>query len=95
VGLEFELSQGFMLATQAFYHFSNTSSPFCSGYLGGGGLSKYFPGLASNHDRPEFSLPSNWDYRHEHWCLAFILIFKTQDSIKDDSLYLLVKLPLT
>jgi hypothetical protein len=34
--LEFELS--FMLANQALYHLSHTSSPFCSDYFGDGVL---------------------------------------------------------
>jgi hypothetical protein len=31
--LEFELSEGFVLAKQALYHLSHNSSPFCSGYF--------------------------------------------------------------
>jgi hypothetical protein len=29
------------------------------------GLVSYLPELASNHDPPDFSLPSSWDYRRE------------------------------
>jgi hypothetical protein len=30
-----------------------------------GGLTNFLPGLASNHDSPNFCLPSSWDYRYE------------------------------
>jgi hypothetical protein len=33
-------TQGFSLAKQTLYHFSHTSSPFCSGYFGDGGVSQ-------------------------------------------------------
>jgi hypothetical protein len=44
---------------------SHTSSPFCSGYFGDGGLMNYLPGLTLNHDFPDLSLPCIWDYRNE------------------------------
>jgi hypothetical protein len=53
VGLRF-WTQGFAFANQVLYFLSYTSSPFCSGYFGDGGLKNYLPGLASNHD---LSLP--------------------------------------
>jgi hypothetical protein len=43
----------------------HTSSPFCSGYFGDRDFENYLPGLASNHDLPNISLPSSWDYRRE------------------------------
>jgi hypothetical protein len=44
---------------------SHTSSLFCSGYFGDGGLVHYFSGLVLNGDPPDFSLPSSWDCSHE------------------------------
>jgi hypothetical protein len=39
---------------------NHTSNPFCSCYFGdGGGLSNYLPGLASNCDPPDLSIPSS------------------------------------
>jgi hypothetical protein len=55
VGLEFELKQGFALTKQALYHLSHTSSPFCSGYFGDGGLANYLLGLALNLDLLQIS----------------------------------------
>jgi hypothetical protein len=49
----------FTLAKQALYHFNHTSSPFCSGYFGDGGLVNYLPRLASNYCPPNPSLPSS------------------------------------
>jgi hypothetical protein len=46
-------------------HLSHTCNTFCSGYSGDGGLENYLTGLASNHDPPNLSLPSSWDYRRE------------------------------
>jgi hypothetical protein len=40
-------TQGFALAKHVLYHLSHTSSPFCSGYFGDGGLENYLLGLAS------------------------------------------------
>jgi hypothetical protein len=48
----------FVLAKQAFYCLSHTSSPFCSGYFEDGVLSNYLSGLALNQDPPNFSIPS-------------------------------------
>jgi hypothetical protein len=38
---------------------SQTSSSFYSGYFGDEGLKNYLPGLASNFDPPDLSLPSS------------------------------------
>jgi hypothetical protein len=53
-GVEF-LTQGFVLAKQMPYCLSHTSSPFCSGCFGDGGLMNmnYLLGLASNLDLPK------------------------------------------
>jgi hypothetical protein len=45
--------QGFVLAKQVLYNLSHTSSTFCSGYLGDGGLVNYLPKLTSNLDPPK------------------------------------------
>jgi hypothetical protein len=59
VGLEFEL-KSFELAKQMLYHFSHTSSTFCSGYFGIIIIIlNYLPSLASNLDPPDLSLPSS------------------------------------
>jgi hypothetical protein len=55
------LTQCFILAKQVLYCFSHTTSPFCTDYFADG----ISPGLASNHDPPNLSLPSGYDYRHE------------------------------
>jgi hypothetical protein len=34
----------------------------------------FSPGLASNHDSPDFQLLSGWDYRHEPPPLAGFMI---------------------
>jgi hypothetical protein len=44
--------QGFTLTKQVLYRFSQTSSPFYSGYFGDGGLTKYLP-----HDPPPSQPP--------------------------------------
>jgi hypothetical protein len=43
----------------------DTSSPFWSGYYGDWGLSNYLPGLASNCNPPDLSLPCSYDYKCE------------------------------
>jgi hypothetical protein len=48
-----------MLAKQAFYPMSHTSSPFCSGYFGDGDLENYLLGLASTCDPSNLSLSSS------------------------------------
>jgi hypothetical protein len=48
------------LAKLAVYCLSHTSSPFCSGYFGDGGLLNYLSGLALNHDPPDLSLPRSF-----------------------------------
>jgi hypothetical protein len=55
----FFLNQGFALIKQSLYYLSHTSSPFCSGYFGDGGLTNYLPGLVSNHNSPNLSLLSS------------------------------------
>jgi hypothetical protein len=55
-------TQGFTLTKQVLHHLSHTSSPFCSGYFGDGVLN-YLRRLALNHDLPNLSLPSSWNYR--------------------------------
>jgi hypothetical protein len=41
----------------------HTSSPFCFGYFGDGGLLNYLPGLAWNLHPPDLSLPGSWRER--------------------------------
>jgi hypothetical protein len=41
------------------YYLSYTSSPFCSGYFGDGGVEKYLLRLVSNHNPPDLSIPSS------------------------------------
>jgi hypothetical protein len=53
------MGQGFLIADQVLYHLSHTSSPFCSGYFGGRGLSNCFPRLVSRCDPPNLSFPSS------------------------------------
>jgi hypothetical protein len=48
----------FALTKWVLYHLSHTSSPFCSGYFGGGVLPTIHPKLASNCDPLHLSLPS-------------------------------------
>jgi hypothetical protein len=55
------LNSGLCTCKAALYHLSRASSPFCSGYLEGG----YLPGLASNLNPLDPSLPSSLDYRRE------------------------------
>jgi hypothetical protein len=40
------------------YLLSYTSSPFCSGYFGDGGLVNYLPMLTLNPDSPNLTLPN-------------------------------------
>jgi hypothetical protein len=61
-GFEFRVSH---LQSRCSNCLNHTSSPFCSGYFGDGGLKNYLPRLASNHNLPDLSLPSTWDYRCE------------------------------
>jgi hypothetical protein len=53
------LNSGLHVAKQVLFHLSHTSSPFCSGDFGDGGLLYYLLGLASNHDPPDLSLPNS------------------------------------
>jgi hypothetical protein len=48
-------THGFILAKQVPCHLQ---SIFCCGYFGDGSLLNCLPGLASNHDPPDLSLPS-------------------------------------
>jgi hypothetical protein len=59
-------TQDSILAKQVLCCLSHAYSSFCSGYFGGGGLVNYLPGLPSNHNPPDLSLPSIWDYRYSH-----------------------------
>jgi hypothetical protein len=64
LSLFFFLELGFELRTlhlqkQAFYCLGHNSSPFCSGYFAGGGLSNCLPSLASNCNSPDLSLPGS------------------------------------
>jgi hypothetical protein len=52
-------TQGFELAKQVLY-LNHTSSPFCSGCFGDGGLKNYLPELILNLDPPHLSLPSSY-----------------------------------
>jgi hypothetical protein len=51
-GLGFEL-KSLALAKQVLYCLRHTSSPFCSGYFGDGGLVNYLPMLALNRVLPD------------------------------------------
>jgi hypothetical protein len=55
VGLGFELGS-VLVVKQVLYCLSHTSSPFCCGYFGDGGLENYLPGLTSNLVSPDLSL---------------------------------------
>jgi hypothetical protein len=70
VGLGFEL--------RASHHCLNhTSSPFCSGYFGDGGLVNYLPGLTSNHDPPLPPISASQVARIigvSYWCLAIYML---------------------
>jgi hypothetical protein len=63
VGLGFELRALHLQSRH--YHLNQTSSPFCSGYFGDGGLMNCLPKLASNLSPLDLSLSSSWDYRYE------------------------------
>jgi hypothetical protein len=51
--------QGFVIAKQVLYCLSHTPSAFYCGYFGDRGLMIYLPGLASNHECTDLSLPGN------------------------------------
>jgi hypothetical protein len=53
-------TQGFTLEKQVFYCLSHTSSPFCSGYCGDGGLKSQVAKITGMR----------------HWCLALVILFK-------------------
>jgi hypothetical protein len=59
------LNLGLILAKQALYPMSHTSSPFYSGYFGDGGLMNCLPRLVLNLNPPDLGLPSSWDYSCE------------------------------
>jgi hypothetical protein len=62
-------TRGFALAKQVLCCSSHTSSPFCSGYFGDGGLMKCLPRLASNchpHDLSLFWVARITGLRHLH-----------------------------
>jgi hypothetical protein len=52
-------TQGFVIARQALYCLTHSPSPFCSGYFAIRSLPNYLPGLASNCDPPNVSVPSS------------------------------------
>jgi hypothetical protein len=54
-----------VLSKLALYHLSYNSSPFCSELFWRWSLSNFLPGLASNINPSDFSLPSSQDYRRE------------------------------
>jgi hypothetical protein len=56
---------------------SNTSSPFCSGYFGDGGLTNYLLELASKCHPSNLTLLSNYEYRYKPPRLAQNYIFKS------------------
>jgi hypothetical protein len=58
-------TQAFTFSKQALYCLGHTSSPFCSGCLGDGGLRNYVPRLALNLCSPDLSLSSRGDYRYK------------------------------
>jgi hypothetical protein len=60
---------------------SHTSSPFCSGYFGDGGLWNYLPGLASNHDPPDLTSQVCRIIGVSHWHLALINLKKAYGII--------------
>jgi hypothetical protein len=57
VRLEFQLRASQL--KQELYCLSHTSSPFCSGYFGDGGLENNLPELALNLSPHDFSFPSS------------------------------------
>jgi hypothetical protein len=57
--LDWGLNSGLQLAKQALYLLSHTSSPFCCGYFGDGGLVNYLPRLDLNLDPHDLSHPSS------------------------------------
>jgi hypothetical protein len=54
---------GFELRALCLQSRSHTSRPFCSGCFGDGISRDYLPGLASNLDPPNLSLPNSSDYK--------------------------------
>jgi hypothetical protein len=56
---EWNLTSGLRTYKQVLYCLSHTFSPFCSGYFEDGGLTSSLSWLASNHDPPNLSSPSN------------------------------------
>jgi hypothetical protein len=69
VGLEFQFSAS-CLQSRCSTTWAASPVYFALVILQMGGLMNYFPGLASNRDPPNFSLPRSWDYRCGHWYLA-------------------------
>jgi hypothetical protein len=67
MGLGFELR---LRTCKAGYHLSHTSSPLCSSYFGDWGISRTFPGLASNHNPSDPASQVARITGMGHWCPA-------------------------
>jgi hypothetical protein len=52
-------NSGLCVCKAMLYHLIHTSSLFCFGYFGDGGLENCLPRLASNHDPPHLNLTSS------------------------------------
>jgi hypothetical protein len=55
------------------YTYYYRSDPPCLAYLLKWSLSKFLPGLASNHDPPNLHFQRRWDHRHEPLCLVSLV----------------------
>jgi hypothetical protein len=73
------VGQGFTLAKQVLYRLSHTSSPFCSGYFGDGGLMNYLPRLASTYHPPDLLISASQVAKItdvSHQCLASSILIQ-------------------